>query len=219
MTITVSAPVDPGPNPPANSAPVFTGGSSGSGVAGTASTVYQAAAVDSDGQAVSFALVSAVNPSGSNVTGFSIESATGRVNMAANVPAGTYTLVIRASDGTSTTSRTVVITVSGSSSVVVGSSANAVIPGFALDSTKLTLKMKKAIRKFVIANSELTTVTCRGFTSLPASARDMKLARQRGKAVCDYILKLNPDLTVRVLKGGHTEKTGSENRRVRIVMR
>jgi hypothetical protein len=215
---TASADV-PGTNPPSNSAPVFTGGSTGSGVSGTASTVYQASAVDSDGQAVNFALVSAVNSSSSSVTGFSIESATGRVNMAADVPAGTYTLVIRASDGTSTTSRTVVITVSGSSSVVVGSSAKQVVPGFALDSAKLTLRMKKAIRKFVLANPELTTVTCRGFTSLPASARDMKLARQRGKAVCDYILKLNPDLTVKVLKGGHTEKTGSENRRVRIVMR
>jgi predicted outer membrane repeat protein len=219
VTITVSAPVVPGPNPPSNSAPVFTGGSTGSGVSGTASTVYQASAVDSDGQAVSFALVSAVNASSSSVSGFSIESATGRVNMAADVPAGTYTLVIRASDGTSTTTRTVVITVSGSSSVVVGSSAKLVVPGFALDSAKLTLRMKKAIRKLVLANPELTTVTCRGFTSLPASARDMKLARQRGKAVCDYILKLNPDLTIKVLKGGHTEKTGSENRRVRIVMR
>ena len=93
------------------------------------------------------------------------------------------------------------------------------VPGFALDSAKLTPKMKRAIKKFVRSNPTLTTVTCKGFTSLPVSARDMRIATDRGKAVCKYIKKLNPDLSVKVLKGGHNNNSGSETRRVRIVMR
>jgi predicted outer membrane repeat protein len=105
-----------------------------------------------------------------------------------------------------------------SSTSVVGDKAKTVVPGFAANSTKLTRPMKKAIRAFVKANPDLTTVTCKGFTSAPATARDLRLARDRGKVTCDFIKKLNPDLTVEVLAGSHTDTPGQQIRRVRIVM-
>lgn len=101
---------------------------------------------------------------------------------------------------------------------IAGDKAKTVIPGFRANSTKLTRPMKKAIRAFLKANPELTAVTCKGFTSAPATAADLRLARQRGKATCDYIQKLNPELTVRVLKGSHNNTPGQKIRRVRIVM-
>jgi len=88
-----------------------------------------------------------------------------------------------------------------------------------LDSTKLTPKMKRALKKFVRANPQLTSVVCRGFTSRPASSRDQRLATVRGKVACNFIKSLRPDLEVKVLKGKHTDKFGQNIRRARIVMR
>lgn len=101
---------------------------------------------------------------------------------------------------------------------IAADKAKTVVPGFRANSVKLTRPMKKAIREFVRANPELTTVTCKGFTSAPATPADLRLARQRGKATCDYIQKLNPELTVKVLNGSHTNTPGQQIRRVRIVM-
>lgn len=102
--------------------------------------------------------------------------------------------------------------------VVLSPSAEIVIPGFRANSTKLTRPMRKAIRKFVRANADLSTVTCRGFTSAPATPQDLRLARQRGKVTCDFIKRINSDLTVRVLSGSHTDTPGQQIRRVRLVM-
>ena len=102
--------------------------------------------------------------------------------------------------------------------VVLPASAEIVVPGFRANSTKLTRPMRKAIRKFVRANADLSTVTCRGFTSAPATPQDMALARKRGKVTCDFIKKINPDLTVKVLRGSHTDTPGKKIRRVRLVM-
>lgn len=94
----------------------------------------------------------------------------------------------------------------------------AVVPGFASNSTKLTRTMKKEIKAFVESNAGLTTVTCKGFTSAPATRQDLRLARERGQATCDYIKKLNPELTVKVLAGAHTNTPGKQVRRVRLEM-
>jgi hypothetical protein len=93
-----------------------------------------------------------------------------------------------------------------------------VVPGFASNSTKLTRTMKKEIKAFVESNAGLTSVTCKGFTSAPATREDLRLARERGQATCDYIKKLNPELTVKVLAGAHTNKPGKQVRRVRLEM-
>jgi hypothetical protein len=101
---------------------------------------------------------------------------------------------------------------------VSGAKATTVIPGFAANSTNLTRPMKRAIRTFINANPELTRVTCNGFTSAPATAQDLVLARQRGKVACDFIKKIKPELEVKVLKGDHTNIPGQQIRRVRLVM-
>jgi len=72
----------------------------------------------------------------------------------------------------------------------------AVVPGFGSNSTKLTKAMKNEIKDFVEANSGLNTVTCKGFTSAPATRQDLRLAKERGQATCDYIKTLNPQLEV-----------------------
>jgi WD40 repeat protein len=102
---------------------------------------------------------------------------------------------------------------------LVSSGARTVVPGFDMNKTVLKKKMKKEIRQFLRANSDFTTVVCKGFTSRPANAMDKRLARQRGQAACDYISTRNPDLTVRVLKGSHTDKAGTSVRRVRVTLR
>jgi hypothetical protein len=94
----------------------------------------------------------------------------------------------------------------------------AVVPGFGSNSTKLTKAMKNEIKDFVEANSGLNTVTCKGFTSAPATRQDLRLAKERGQATCDYIKTLNPQLEVKVLAGAHTNAPGQKVRRVRIEM-
>jgi hypothetical protein len=90
------------------------------------------------------------------------------------------------------------------------------VQGFAANSPKLTKSMKKKIRQFLKANPTLNNVDCRGFTSSPATAKDRVLARKRGKAACDYILTHRPDAQVKIQSGSHTNKPGSQIRRVNI---
>jgi hypothetical protein len=93
-----------------------------------------------------------------------------------------------------------------------------VVPGFGSNSTKLTKAMKNEIKAFVELNAGLTTVTCKGYTSAPATRQDLRLAKQRGQETCDYIKTLNPELTVKVLAGSHTNTPGQKVRRVRLEM-
>ena len=104
--------------PPTNAAPVITSGSSGTGVAGTASTVYEATATDADLDTITFSIDPAV-------PGFTINGA-GEVTMDNTVVTGTYVLDIEATDGTDTDSVTVTITVS---SAVAPAIATATITG------------------------------------------------------------------------------------------
>jgi hypothetical protein len=90
------------------------------------------------------------------------------------------------------------------------------VPGFAANSTKLTKSMKKEIRQFLKANPNLKNVVCKGYTSSPSTPQDRTLARKRGKATCDYILTLRPDAQVTIRSGSHTNKPGSQIRRVEI---
>jgi hypothetical protein len=94
----------------------------------------------------------------------------------------------------------------------------AVVPGFGSNSTKLTKAMKNEIKAFVELNAGLTTVTCKGYTSAPATRQDLRLAKQRGQETCDYIKSLYPELTVKVLAGAHTNTPGQKVRRVRLEM-
>lgn len=100
--------------------------------------------------------------------------------------------------------------------VPVSSPKEALVPGFAANSIKLTNPMKKEIRVFLKANPNLKKVECKGYTSSPATAQDQALARKRGKAACDYIKTLRPDAKVTIRSGSHTNKPGSQIRRVSI---
>jgi predicted outer membrane repeat protein len=93
------------------------------------------------------------------------------------------------------------------------------VRGFAPNSAQLTSAMRSRIKRVIAANPGATSVVCKGFTSAPPTAGDAALSRARGKAVCDYIKRLNPDLTVRVLKGAYENTPGQQIRRVRIVLR
>jgi hypothetical protein len=89
---------------PPNVSPVFTSGLTGSGVAGTASSVYTAVATDADGGTLAYSL-------GSAVAGFTINASTGVVSMGASVVAGSYMLNVIASDGTASVTQVVTVTV------------------------------------------------------------------------------------------------------------
>ena len=103
-------------------------------------------------------------------------------------------------------------------SVVAGANAQTVVGGFAANSTRLSVKMKREIRAFLKANPGLDTVVCTGFTSLPATVRDAALSKARGQVTCDFVKKITPDITVKVMQGRHTERPGSQIRRVRITL-
>ena len=92
----------------------------------------------------------------------------------------------------------------------------ALVPGFAPNSTKLTKSMKKEIKAFLKANPDFKNVVCKGYTSSPSTPQDRALARKRGKVACDYILTLRPDAQVTIRSGSHTNKPGSQIRRVNI---
>ena len=96
------------------------------------------------------------------------------------------------------------------------SAQKAMITGFAPDSSKLTKKMKKEIRELLEANPTLNNFVCKGYTSSPATAQDKALAKQRGKATCNFIKSIRPDAQVTVRSGSHTNKPGSQIRRVSI---
>jgi hypothetical protein len=100
--------------------------------------------------------------------------------------------------------------------LAVLSPKEALVPGFAANSTKLTKPMKKEIRELLKASPNLKNVVCKGYTSSPSTPQDRALARQRGKAACDYILTLRPDAQVTIRSGSHTNKPGSQIRRVSI---
>jgi hypothetical protein len=92
---------------PANTPPAFTSGTTGSGVSGTSSTVYQALVSDAENDALTYSIDPAV-------TGFSI-SATGAVTMMDSVAAGSYVLAVRVDDGTDYETSLVTITVAAAS--------------------------------------------------------------------------------------------------------
>lgn len=93
-----------------------------------------------------------------------------------------------------------------------------VVPGFAANSKTLTRAMKNQIRQFIKDNPGVTSVTCKGFTSSPATRGDQALARARGKAACDLIRRINPDIKIKVAGGSHTPKPGTNVRRVVITV-
>jgi predicted outer membrane repeat protein len=104
------------------------------------------------------------------------------------------------------------------SSAASSSIAITVVGGFAANSTRLSVKMKREIRAFLKSNPGFSTVTCIGFTSEPATAMDSALAKARGQVTCNFVKKIDSELKAKVVQGRHTEQPGSKIRRVRITL-
>ena len=93
-----------------------------------------------------------------------------------------------------------------------------IIDGFAANSRKLTSRMKLRIDRWLESNSDLSTLTCTGFTSLPRRTSDVQLSTNRGKSACAYAKRQRPEITTSVSQGVEDPRPGSSVRRVRLVL-
>ena len=104
-------------------------------------------------------------------------------------------------------------------SVVAGTrTATLIVGGFDHNSRKLTKKMKAKINKWLDKNSDLSTLTCTGFTSLPRRTTDVELSSNRGITACNFSLKQRSELDTSISQGIEDPRPGSNVRRVRLVL-
>ena len=93
-----------------------------------------------------------------------------------------------------------------------------IVGGFDHNSRKLTKKMKAKINRWLERNSDLSTLTCTGFTSLPRRTTDVALSTNRGITACNFSKKQRVELLTSVSQGIEDPKPGSNIRRVRLVL-
>ena len=96
--------------------------------------------------------------------------------------------------------------------------ATLIVGGFAHNSRVLTPRMKKRIDRWLERNSDLGTLTCTGFTSLPRRTTDVALSTNRGKTACNFSKRQRSDLETSVSQGIEDPRPGSKVRRVRLVL-
>ena len=96
--------------------------------------------------------------------------------------------------------------------------ATVIVGGFDHNSRKLTARMKARIDRWLDRNSDLSTLTCTGFTSLPRRTTDVELSTNRGITACDYAKTQRPEVTTSVSQGVEDPRPGSNVRRVRLVL-
>ena len=93
-----------------------------------------------------------------------------------------------------------------------------VVGGFAHNSRKLTARMQERIDRWLERNSDLGTLTCTGFTSLPRRTTDVTLSTNRGKTACNFSKRQRAELETSVSQGIEDPRPGSNVRRVRLVL-
>lgn len=93
-----------------------------------------------------------------------------------------------------------------------------VVKGFAPNSRKLSARMKAKIDRWLDRNSDLSTLTCIGFSSLPRSTADVALSTNRGLAACKFSKRQRPELETSISQGVEDPRPGSNVRRVRLVL-
>jgi hypothetical protein len=93
-----------------------------------------------------------------------------------------------------------------------------VVGGFAPNSRKLTARMKNRIDRWLDRHSDLSTLTCTGFTSLPRRTTDVTLSTNRGKTACNFSKRQRAELETSVSQGIEDPRPGSNVRRVRLVL-
>lgn len=96
--------------------------------------------------------------------------------------------------------------------------ATKIVGGFGHNSRKLTARMKSKIDRWLEKNSDLSTLTCTGFTSLPRRTTDVELSTNRGIIACAYAKTQRADVTTAVSQGIEDPRPGSTVRRVRLVL-
>ena len=96
--------------------------------------------------------------------------------------------------------------------------ATIIVGGFDHNSRKLTARMKARIDRWLDRNSDLSTLTCTGFTSLPRRTTDVELSTNRGTTACAYAKSQRPEVTSSVSQGIEDPRPGSNVRRVRLVL-
>lgn len=93
-----------------------------------------------------------------------------------------------------------------------------IVGGFAHNSRVLTPRMKARIDRWLAKNSDLSTLTCTGFTSLPRRTTDVALSTNRGKTACAYSESKRAGIKSSVSQGIEDPRPGSNVRRVRLVL-
>lgn len=96
--------------------------------------------------------------------------------------------------------------------------ATLIVGGFDHNSHKLTARMKEKIDLWLDQNSDLTTLTCTGFTSLPRRTTDPELSTKRGIVGCGYAKTQRQGVKTAVSQGIEDPRPGSTVRRVLLVL-
>ena len=96
--------------------------------------------------------------------------------------------------------------------------ATLIVGGFAHNSRKLTPRMQARIDRWLERNSDLGTLTCTGFTSLPRRTTDVALSTNRGITACNFSKRERPELETAVNQGIEAPRPVSNVRRVRLVL-
>jgi hypothetical protein len=106
----------------------------------------------------------------------------------------------------------------GSTAAAGTRKATLIVGGFAHNSRKLTARMQDRIERWLERNSDLSTLTCTGFTSLPRRTTDVTLSTNRGLTACKFSKTERPELETSVSQGIEDPRPGSNVRRVRLVL-
>jgi hypothetical protein len=90
---------------------------------------------------------------------------------------------------------------------------------FGINSAKTNKEIRASVRRILAGSPDATSVVCRPVISATnKSAAAKKLARDRSKAVCDYINRLTPVIEVRVAKAYLVVDNSKQRRTVRITI-
>lgn len=92
--------------------------------------------------------------------------------------------------------------------------ATLIVGGFAHNSRVLTPRMKARIDRWLTKNSDLSTLTCTGFTSLPRRTTDVRLSTNRGVTACNFSKAERAELVTSVSRGIEDPRPGLNIRRV-----
>ena len=90
---------------------------------------------------------------------------------------------------------------------------------FGINSAKTNKEIRASVRRILAGSPDATSVVCRPVISATnTSAAAKKLARDRSKAICDYINRLTPVIEVRVAKAYLVVDNSKQRRTVRITI-